>query len=144
VILTDTNILLRSLKTAAPEYQIVENALAKLRGRQEILCIAPQNVVEFWSVATRPVKENGLGMDARRADAEISAMLGLFRLLPYRQEVLETWRRLVLAQGVSGKQAHDAHLVAMMQEHSISSILTFNAGHFKRFPGITVIEPAQV
>jgi hypothetical protein len=52
--------------------------------------VAPQNVVEFWSVATRPVNENGLGMDARRADAEITTLLRLFRLLPYRQEVLET------------------------------------------------------
>jgi hypothetical protein len=50
VILSDTNILLRSLDTTAPHYQIVENALAKLTSRQEVLCVAPQNVVEFWSV----------------------------------------------------------------------------------------------
>ena len=144
MILSDTNILLRSLETTAPHYQIVENALAKLRGRQEVLCVAPQNVVEFWSVATRPVNENGLGMDARRADAEITALLRLFCLLPYRQEVLETWRRIVVAQGISGKQAHDAHLVAIMQVHSIPTILTFNDAHFRRFPGITALNPKLV
>jgi len=58
--------------------------------------------------------------------------------------VLETWQRIVIAQGVLGKQVHDAHLVAMMQVHSIMSILTFNVGDFTRFPGITVLNPAQV
>ena len=79
-----------------------------------MLCVAPQNVVEFWSVATRPV------------------------------EVLQTWRRIVVSQSISGKQAHDAHLVAMMQVHSIPTILTFNDGHFKRFPGITALNPKLV
>jgi predicted nucleic acid-binding protein len=58
--------------------------------------------------------------------------------------VLEAWRRIVLAQGVSGKQAHDAHIVAMMEVHSVTSILTFNDMHFRRYPGITPVNPAQV
>jgi predicted nucleic acid-binding protein len=47
-------------------------------------------------------------------------------------------------QGVAGKQTHDAHLVAVMQVHSVPSILTFNGAHFTRFPGVGVIDPAQV
>jgi predicted nucleic acid-binding protein len=58
--------------------------------------------------------------------------------------VLETWQRLVVTHGVSGKQAHDAHIVAMMQVHSVMSILTFNGDHFKRYPGITVLAPEKV
>lgn len=123
---------------------MVENALAKLRGRAEILCIAPQNVVEFWSVATRSPGENGLGMSASRAWTEIAALLRLFHLLPYRQDALEAWRGLVTAHNVCGKQAHDAHIVAMMQVHSVASMLTFNDGDFKRYPGITVLNPADV
>jgi predicted nucleic acid-binding protein len=144
VIFTDTNVLLRSVDTSAPHYPIVESALHKLKSRQEVLCIAPQNVIEFWSVATRPASENGLGMSSSKAAAEIRALLNLFRLLPYRQEVLETWQRIVARHGVSGKHAHDAHLVAMMQVHSVASILTFNGDHFRRYPGITVLAPEKV
>ena len=144
MILADTNILLRSVHTSEPQYSIVENALAKLRSRQETLCIAPQNVVEFWSVATRSASENGLAMSTSRAATEITALLGLFRLLPYRREVLETWQRIVVAHGVSGKQAHDAHLVALMQVHSVATILTFNGDDFRRYSGISVLTPEEV
>jgi predicted nucleic acid-binding protein len=58
--------------------------------------------------------------------------------------VLETWQRIVVEHGVSGKQAHDAHIVAMMQVHSVMSILTFNGTHFKRYPGINVLAPEEV
>ena len=144
MIFIDTNILLRSVQTNDPQFSITENALDKLRARQETLCIAPQNLVEFWVVATRPLDENGLGMAPSRAAREITALLRLFHLLPYRPEVVETWRLLVSTQAICGKQAHDAHLAAMMQVHSVMSVLTFNTGDFKRFPGITVLNPAQV
>jgi hypothetical protein len=100
VIFADTNILLRLDQTSAPEYPIVENALNKLRLRQEVLCIAPQNLVEYWVVATRPQRENGFGLTPARASAEITKLLRLFRLLPYSREVFETWQRIVAAQGI--------------------------------------------
>ena len=68
----------------------------------------------------------------------------LFRLLPSTPDVLEAWQRIVVSHGVLGKQTHDAHLVAMMQVHSVTSILTFNVSHFERYPGIAVLNPAQI
>jgi predicted nucleic acid-binding protein len=44
---------------------------------------------------------------------------------------------------VSGKQAHDAHLVAVMLVYAVTDILTFNIADFRRYPGITVLDPAQ-
>ena len=82
MVLADTNILLRSLQTSAPHYPIVESALAKLRSGQEIVCIAPQNLIEFWSVATRPATENGLGLSAARTAAEITASWDCFACFP--------------------------------------------------------------
>ena len=144
MIFVDTNILLRSVDTSAQHYPIVEKALAELRGRQETLCIAPQNVVEFWSVATRPQGENGLGMSSSKAATEIAALLGLFSVLSYRPEVLETWQRIVVAYGVSGKRAHDAHIVAMMRVHGVNKLLTFNGADFQRFEAVEIIEPAAL
>ena len=50
--LVDTNILLRSLHPEHPHYAIAQDAIATLR-RRDMLCIAPQNLIEFWAVATR-------------------------------------------------------------------------------------------
>ena len=129
---------------STPHYALARNALVNLRLRNEVLCIAPQNLVEFWAVATRSQDENGLGMTAEQTAKELSHVRDFFRLLPYTPEVIQAWERIVAAQGVSGKQTHDAHLVAIMQAHSVSIILTFNEGHFKRFPGIMALHPSEI
>lgn len=144
MILADTNILLRSVHPQHPHYAPVRNALAKLRLRNEALCVAPQNLVEFWAVATRLRNENGLGMTAAQAAKELLDVQDLFRLLPYTPEVTREWQRIVMAQGITEKQTHDAYLVAIMRVHGVPSILTFNVNHFERFPGINVLDPAQV
>jgi predicted nucleic acid-binding protein len=144
VIFVDTNILVRAAYPPDQKHTVTKNALGTLRKRQETLCIAPQNVVEYWGVATRPVEKNGLGMDLATVIKEVADLRQLFTLLPYTSQVLETWQRIVIAQGVLGKQVHDALLVAIMQVHSVMSILTFNVGDFTRFPGIMVLHPAQI
>ena len=143
-VLTDTNILLRSLYPEHPHYGAAENALASLRFRNETLCVAPQNLIEFWAVATRPRDANGLGMTPARAASEIAILRQFFRVLPATPDVLETWQRIVVSLGISGRQTHDAHLVAIMQVYSVTNILTFNGVDFRRFPGITVLDPAEV
>ena len=45
---------------------------------------------------------------------------------------------------VLGKQAHDTRLVALMEAHGLTHLLTFNAGDFARFPGVTCVEPADI
>ena len=143
-VLADTNILLRSLYPGHPHYAAAENALAALRLRNEVLCVAAQNLIEFWAVATRSREDNGLGMTPAKAAGEIGALRRFFRLLPSTPDVLETWQRIVIRLGITGKQTHDAHLVAVMQVYAVTDILTFNTAHFRRFPGITVLDPERV
>jgi predicted nucleic acid-binding protein len=95
-------------------------------------------------VATRSRDDNGLGMTTVRAADEIANLQHFFRVLPSTPEVLEVWKRIVATLGITGKQTHDAHLAAAMQVYSVAGILTFNTGHFKRFPGITVIDPNEI
>jgi predicted nucleic acid-binding protein len=83
-------------------------------------------------------------MDLATVQKELAELRALFRVLPYTADVLPTWERIVVAQAVSGKQSHDAHLVAPRQAHSVMSILTFNGDDFKRYPGITVLKPEEM
>jgi predicted nucleic acid-binding protein len=51
---------------------------------------------------------------------------------------------MVVAYGVSGVQVHDARLAAAMRVHGMTHILTFNPADFQRYPGITVVHPANL
>src|ERR1039457_1336523 len=142
-ILIDTNILLRSVQTHHPHYALAERALAALRADKEPLHVAVQNFFEFWTVATRPVESNGLGMTTEEATQELAILKDLFRLLTEPGSIFEEWERLVTTCRVSGKNTHDARLAATMRLHGIARILTFNGSDFRRFPGITVLDPTQ-
>jgi predicted nucleic acid-binding protein len=142
-VLVDTNVLLRMSQPHHSHYSVAENALAALRLQNETLCVAAQNLIEFWVVATRPESNNGLGLTPAEAAAESADIAGWFLVLPASPEALENWKLLVISMAVCGRRAHDTHLVAVMQAHSVTKILTFNGADFKGFPGITVLEPAQ-
>ena len=104
----------------------------------------PQNLYEFWVVATRPVENNGLALTPSQADRITSRIAKVCLLLRDPSELYDEWRRIVLANHVSGKIAHDARLVAAMRLHSIQQILTFNIQDFARYPGIQAIHPLDV
>lgn len=139
--LLDTNVLLRGLDRNHPMYRVVRRAIISLRRQDNQLCLTSQNLIEFWSVATRPVDSNGLGMSVQWAAAQLARMKRFFLVLADTAEVFREWERLVIEQHVSGKKVHDARLVASMNVHGITHILTFNANDFSRYPGITVIQP---
>ena len=140
-ILVDTNILLRSVQPHHPHYVVVERAFAKLRSGSEPLVVSVQNLFEFWSVATRPAeRENGLGLSPELAAREMAAIKDLFPMLPEGVPLLDQWEQLVTTHRVSGKNSHDARLVAAMQVHVIKQILTFNVSDFARYPDIRALE----
>lgn len=64
--LTDTSILMRTIHVGNPLQQSAIDALAKLRGLGETLCVLPQNLIEFWAVATRPITANGLVFQSKK------------------------------------------------------------------------------
>lgn len=143
--LVDSNILLRLTQPAHPEYAITSAAVAKLIKQDIDLCIVPQNLVEFWAVATRPsANKGGLGMKPDAVDGEMNRLRSLFHLLEGAAGIVDRWQKLVKQYQVSGKQVHDAHLVAAMQVYGLQKILTFNGDDFTRYPAITVLNPADV
>ncbi len=142
-VLLDTNILLRLAQPHHPNATVATRALRALRAANEMLYITQQNIVEFWAVATRPIAANGLGFSTEQAAAEIDALKRLFVLLP-ELPVENAWERLVYDYRVSGKNAHDARLVAAMVVHGIESILTFNAEDFLRYSEIRVLDATKI
>ena len=145
MLLVDTNIPLRLAQRAHPHYQPAFDALALLTTREnEHFAIAPQSLYEMYVVATRPTPENGLGWSAAQAHDEITKARTLFQLLGETTHVYHTWEALVLKYGVMGKPAHDARLVAMMIEHRVGQILTFNDQDYHRYAEVQAISTFDV
>lgn len=143
--LVDSNTSLRILQTDHPQHRIAIDAVRILARRGEELCVAPQNLVEIWAVATRPVTtQNGLGLSTEEAVDALRFIKDAFKMLPDTEELYRTWETLVIRYRVSGKATHDARIVAAMTEHGQKSILTFDTGDFKRYADIEPVHPADV
>ena len=107
------------------------------------MCVCPQNLIELWNVSTRPANVNGLGLGLIETQKNISRCEAFFRLLPETPTIFPEWKRLVSLHGVAGLKVHDARLVAAMNIHGISSIMTFDVSDFNRY-GIEVVHPEAV
>lgn len=137
--LIDTNVLLRFVARTESMNSVVRRAIRVLRERNEVLRVAPQNLIEFWNVATRPIAVNGLGYPVERTERLLRRLERFFPPLPEGEPVYAEWRQLVIQFGVSGVQVHDAHLVAAMNRHGISRILTLNPRDFTRYASIGIL-----
>jgi predicted nucleic acid-binding protein len=144
IVLLDTNILGRMVEVGHPQHQAALDSSDALGKRGDVPSIVPQVLYELWVVATRPITANGFGLTPTQAAAEMARLQALFPLLPDTPAIFPEWQRLVLAHQVSGKNAHDARLVAAMTTHGVTHILTFNTGDFARYAGITALDPAAI
>lgn len=143
-LLVDTNVLLRAAQANSPDHAVAKATLATLRRRGTELCVVPQVIYEFWVAATRPQTANGLGMTTEVAERSIQVMLEDLSLRLDERGIFGRWQALVTQHEVKGKNAHDARLVAAMQRHGLTRILTFNGADFARFGGLEVMSPQEV
>src|SRR6266480_4371210 len=94
-ILVDTNVLVRLAHRAHPHSAAAEAALVRLSEDGHELRVVPQVLYEYWSVATRPTEQNGLGFLAETVNADIDWIKGYFAVLRDERGVLEPWQTLV-------------------------------------------------
>ncbi len=142
MILLDTNLLTRMTRSREPQSGVARTAIQTLLRRRERLIVVPQNLYEFWAVATRPPGpppggRNGLGMTAVQAGHWLRFFRRRFTLLPDHEELSTLWHN------VAGFRAHDVRLVAAMQSYGITQLLTFNTSDFSGF-AIATLDPAAI
>jgi predicted nucleic acid-binding protein len=140
----DTNVLLRIFKRADPECSTIRKAFLNLRQDGHSLMISPQNMAEFWCVATRPATaRGGFGLTIEQTDKQTRILEKFFHIVPEERQTYSIWRDLVKTHSVSGVRVHDARLVAWMMTHSIDDIITLNGSDFVRYPGMKAHLPSS-
>jgi predicted nucleic acid-binding protein len=143
-VLVDTNVLLRLAQAKHGQYRAAIDCVSRARFAGETLYVMPQNLAEFWAVATRPAgAANGLGLTTAAVAIEIATIERLFQLAVDDPAIYPIWKGLVVTHRVLGAKVHDARLVAAMLVLGIGRILTFNVADFSRY-GVAVLNPAAV
>lgn len=141
--LVDTNVLLRGAVATSARNHTATGAIFSLLAQGDELVLAPQVLMELWSVATRPIDVNGFGWPIDVVRNEIDRLIDQFPLLPETPAVFDEWLRLVVRHDVIGKQVHDTRLVAFLTIHQVPRLLTFNTTDFGRY-GIVVVSPEDI
>lgn len=145
--LLDTGVLLRLVNEEDAQHEIVRLAVEMLASRRERLVATTQNVAEFWSVATRPPADNGLGLSVVTATGAIRTVVEpICTIAREHSRHFGELKRLLESHEIIGKQVHDARLVASMLTWKIDRVITLNERHFKRFEleGIVVHTPRDI
>jgi len=143
--LLDSNIFIRLASRNDPHRQICLDALRKLRSRNEELCYTPQVVIEFWNVCTRPASaRGGLDLSVDQTERKVRLIERHFVLLPDSLATFREWRRLAVTHSLIGLAVHDAKLVASMNVHGITNLLTLNETDFKRYTNINAVNPSDL
>ena len=142
--LVDTNILLRSAQPHHIQNPAALAALGALRAQGQTLYVCSQNIVEFWSVATKPPDVNGLGLSIVETEILVQEIESSYQYLQDDPRVQGVWRKLVAAYQVSGRQVYDARLVAVMLVHGVTHLLTFNTDDFRRYHEITAVHTSTI
>lgn len=143
-VLLDTNVLLRAVQINHPLFVQTTQAISALIRRDDSLFVSPQNIIEFWNVATRPIQHNGFGLSPEEVLSEIVGFEKSFSLLPDVPEIYTEWKKIVVRHKIQGVKVHDARLVALATIYSLEGLLTFNTSDFARFSNITPIHPSAL
>jgi len=143
-LLVDTNVLLRSAQPDHPSFFQSSESVVRLLQQSHQLFFCPQNIVEFWNVATRPLALNGLGLPQERVLQEIADIENSLSLLPDVAPIHPVWKQIVTDYQVLGTKVHDARLVAVMVVYRVEAILTLDAGDFNRYTNVKVVLPSSI
>lgn len=146
IFVADANFLLRLIQPKHPLHAVALAAAQELIQRRDRVVIAPQTLFEVYAVATRPAtSRDGLGLSPSDGKLLLDGFRNTYRLLDERPLFVQ-WERLVTTYNTSGVVSHDTRYIALMLEHGLTHILTFNDADFSRYTpeGITVVNPASI
>lgn len=138
----DVNVFINAMLVDSEHHHAAANWLLEAGNSDEAMGVAHAVLSGIVRVTTGAgLKENRRTPSEALAFCEsVYAMPAFVAVLPSRAQ-WRTFRGLVLASGVSGKDISDAYLAAFAIEND-ATFVTFDRG-FARFPGLKVFVPGD-
>ncbi len=138
-IFLDTNILVYASIAQAPQHLAALNAILTREQAGVELWASRQVLREYLATLSRP-QTFTLPIPIATLTAEIQAFESRFQIAEDGPQVTVNLLILLNQVAAGGKQVHDTNIVATMQAHGLSHLLTHNTADFSRFANyITVI-----
>jgi predicted nucleic acid-binding protein len=129
----DTNVLLAASDPGRSSHAAALDVFNSWPARGTILYASGQIFREYLVVATRPRGSNGLALPQVDALSNVVAFRERTHLLSEDTKVADRLRALLLSTTCTGKQIHDANVVATMLVHNLETLVTSNVSDFQRF-----------
>lgn len=139
VIALDTGILLHAAFKNLPHHKHAFHILELARVTDFIGCISEQVLFEFYSVATR------FNVRTSKVVEELGNYRQIFAMIhPKPDTYARCLDRANELKYVTGSQIYDIYLAQTAIDNNISSLLTFNLKHFRRFKlPINILDAAK-
>ena len=140
--LIDTNILVYRADQDSTFHLPSVNLINRgLRG-DILLCLAPQNLTEFYAVMTNPKRvTNPIDPLIARVEIERYVQSQNIRKIYQTADLMPKLLELINKYPPTRQQIFDLQLIATMLVNDITRIYTFNARHFQPYQEIEVIVP---
>jgi predicted nucleic acid-binding protein len=131
-VFVDTNILLRGILIEMNHHEKIRRLLRDLVEQKAELWISGQIIREFIVQATHP-RTMAEPLSIAQVREKIAQIHTLYQIADDNASVRQTLLELLSQYPTSGKQVHDANLVATMLAYQIDTLFTLNIADFKRF-----------
>jgi len=140
----DTNVLIAATVRSVPEHAAVRTFLKReLYGRDQAAGLTPGVVYEFVHVVSDPRRfKRALSMTQALDRARRWLAAREVRVLPPTPETPGRALELLATHGLGRKRILDTALVATLEAHGVTRLLTRNVRDFRLF-GLTVIDPGR-
>jgi predicted nucleic acid-binding protein len=132
-VMLDTNVFVAATDEGRAEHRAALSVVNDWAAGDTTLCTSGQILREYLAVATRPVEKNGLGLALPDALGNVRAIRERTTFLAEDFKVADRLAGLLADVECSGKQVHDANVVATMLVHGIGTVVTMNLDDFSRF-----------
>ncbi len=140
-IFVDTNILIYANLAASPLRATAITRLQDLEAAGGELWISRQTLREYLCAMTKPGLVAGAAMSLPSLIADVQNFAADLELAEDGPAVTANLLALLMAVPAGGKQVYDANIVATMQAHGITKLLTHNTADFARFASLITILP---
>lgn len=141
-IFCDTNIILRAYHDSFPEHETVKATFDHFLAEHD-LWISRQVIREYLVQATHP-RTFETPLTGEQVVEQVGNILKSCFVADETKATTLQLLSLLKSYPVSGKQIHDANIVAAMLSNGIDTLLTLNIADFKRYEDkITLLTPGQ-
>ena len=140
MIIVDANLLIYAIDLDSPHHKIASSWFERILNGSELIGLPWIVMLAFLRITTRAgVLQRPMAVEQAVDYCQSWVDLGSVRFLVPGRNHWPIFRNLLLSVGPAGNLTSDVHLAALALEHGCTLYSADN--DFKRFPGITHVNP---